>query len=160
DVEERVRRRLEDDELRPRERAPELGLVVAVEPDDGDPEAREQVAREPERPAVDSLLDDDLVAGAEQAEEDGRDRRHARRERERRLGSLEDAELLLEERRRRVAVAGVEVRRRVGLAGPGELGPGLELERRALVDRWHERPAASGALLGRLGVEQLGRSVH
>ena len=70
--------------------------------------ARQDLVEEPERPAVDVVGDDHVIARLEHRR-DGIDRRHARRERKRRLAGLHRGDVAFERGARRVLRPGVFV---------------------------------------------------
>ena len=99
-----------------------------------DAEARQQVGEQPHRPAVERRARQHLVAGANERGHRGRHRRHAGRERERRLGALDRGERLLELADGGVRVARVEEELLVALEIAAHLGRGAEGEGGGLHD--------------------------
>ena len=142
DGEERVARRLDEDEHRVvADRSFERLGFREVDRRRLDAEAAEH-RDERGRPRVDALLGDDVVARLQQGERHGRDGTHARRGHHRAIGAFECGDNLGELGVVRRPVADVEV---VGEA----LGRGLEErcvalggERRGLRDRRRHRTAA------------------
>ena len=109
DLEHRVRRRLDPDELRRGlDRALDRGEIARVHVGVPEPELAEHLLEDAERPAVDVVARDHVVAAREQRHE-RRDRAHPGREREAVLRVLERGEAGLERVARRVAGARVLV---------------------------------------------------
>ena len=136
----RVGRRLEVDHPGVAgDRPAEVLRVAHVDEARRHPELGEPRADEGEGAAVEGLVDDDLVALAQERPQHRADRAHAGGERQRRLGAFEAGEAPLEEIEGRVADAAVEVPRGLAAEHRRALLGAVEGEGRGHVDRRNQR---------------------
>ena len=135
DAQQRVRRRLgvDDPRLRREQRVDPVD-VAQREPVDVEPEPRRPRVQELEGAAVDLALGEDAIARLQEGQQRRGDRRHARGERQRRLGALGRGEPRLEGRDRGIVVARVDHARGPGMERLEHRRERGKAERRALVD--------------------------